>query len=94
MGAHAGWHEVSVTQPQRGPSGVLLQKQPPESHIGKHTSGPAVGQAVPTPEKASQRSTAGGSASAGPASGDAVSSAAASLDGGRAQQRRRRGSRG
>ena len=56
IGAHTCSHDMSVTQPHRGPSGVALQKQPPASHMGKQTRGLATGQAVPTPVKASQRS--------------------------------------
>src|ERR1700722_5552581 len=68
MGAHTCSQDLSVTQPYRGPSGVSLHEQPPASHIGKHTTGLARGQVVPTPVKASQRSMTGGSASEGPAS--------------------------
>lgn len=74
IGAQVAWHDRSVTQLHRGPSGVALQKQPPASHIGKHRWGPAARHAVPTPVNASmsQRSTEASSASTRPASeGDA-----------------------
>src|ERR1019366_7523704 len=73
MGEHAGMQERSVTQAHFGPPAVTLQEQPP-SQYGKHTSGPASGHDVPAPVNASHRSSAGASASLGPASAGAPGS--------------------
>ena len=69
---------------------MLLQKQPPASHIGKQTRGLAAGHAVPTPVKASQRSNAAPARPSAPPSAVRVYVASASRGSEGQRERRER----